>query len=200
MIAVDVPASHALLRRFLRRQFRQQWPLRRRNHAGADPVPRVALPHDPKPYARVLTGGSTGRLGVAGAPGLPPRFLRRHLDPLSGSDRLPALRHDKRLHRHERVHIGEPGGRIFSPVSAVVPSRTDPHGRLTTDSRTSRSANPAHRGRLGSHGRSAQQLETWEAVYGPIGADGYPLPIWDKRTGHIDQRTWPATCAITGMI
>jgi hypothetical protein len=39
---------------------------------------------------------------------------------------------------------------------------------------------------LGSHGRSTDQLEAWEAVYGPIGEDGYPKPLWDKRTGHID--------------
>jgi len=37
-----------------------------------------------------------------------------------------------------------------------------------------------------SHGRSAEQLEIWEDVYGPVGAEGYPVPLWDKRTGHID--------------
>jgi hypothetical protein len=40
---------------------------------------------------------------------------------------------------------------------------------------------------LGSHGRSAQQLEAWEAVYGPVGPDGYPKPLFDKRTGQIDR-------------
>ena len=25
-----------------------------------------------------------------------------------------------------------------------------------------------------------------QAVFGPVGADGYPKPIWDKRTGRID--------------
>jgi Putative esterase len=41
---------------------------------------------------------------------------------------------------------------------------------------------------LGSHGRSGQQLEAWEAVYGPVGADGYPEPLWDKRTGVINRK------------
>jgi hypothetical protein len=41
---------------------------------------------------------------------------------------------------------------------------------------------------LGSHGRSGQQLEAWEAVYGPVGADGYPEPLWDKRTGVINHK------------
>jgi hypothetical protein len=40
---------------------------------------------------------------------------------------------------------------------------------------------------LGSKGRSCQQFEAWEAVYGPVGADGYPRPLWDKRTGKIDR-------------
>jgi hypothetical protein len=40
---------------------------------------------------------------------------------------------------------------------------------------------------LGSHGRSAEQFGAWEAAYGPVGADGYPVPIWDKRTGHINR-------------
>jgi hypothetical protein len=39
---------------------------------------------------------------------------------------------------------------------------------------------------LGSHGRSTDQLEAWESVFGPVGDDGYPKPLWDKRTGHID--------------
>jgi hypothetical protein len=39
---------------------------------------------------------------------------------------------------------------------------------------------------VASHGRSAEQLEIWEDVYGPVGPDGYPVPLWDKRTGHID--------------
>ncbi len=29
-------------------------------------------------------------------------------------------------------------------------------------------------------------MEIWEAVYGPVGDDGYPKPLWDKQTGKID--------------
>lgn len=39
---------------------------------------------------------------------------------------------------------------------------------------------------LGTHGRSGQQWDIWQAVYSPVGDDGYPRPIWDKRTGRID--------------
>ncbi|HTK54313.1 MAG TPA: hypothetical protein VL308_20615 [Gemmatimonadaceae bacterium] len=40
---------------------------------------------------------------------------------------------------------------------------------------------------LGTRGRSNYQLEGWEAVYGPIDADGYPKPLWNKLTGTIDR-------------
>jgi hypothetical protein len=39
---------------------------------------------------------------------------------------------------------------------------------------------------LGSHGRSGEQFDIWQAVYGPVGKDGYPQPIFDKETGEID--------------
>ncbi len=40
---------------------------------------------------------------------------------------------------------------------------------------------------LGTHGRSGGQWDIWEAVFSPVGADGYPKPIWDKKTGVIDR-------------
>ena len=39
---------------------------------------------------------------------------------------------------------------------------------------------------LGTKTRSGQQWDIWEAVYSPVGADGYPKRIFDKRTGVID--------------
>jgi hypothetical protein len=40
---------------------------------------------------------------------------------------------------------------------------------------------------LGSRGRSGEQWDIWQAVYSPVGPDGYPKPIWDKLTGEIDR-------------
>ena len=40
---------------------------------------------------------------------------------------------------------------------------------------------------LGTKSRSGQQWDIWEAVYSPLGPDGYPKRIWDKRTGVIDK-------------
>jgi hypothetical protein len=39
---------------------------------------------------------------------------------------------------------------------------------------------------LGNHSRSGDQYDIWQAVYSPVGADGYPAPIWNKLTGEID--------------
>lgn len=34
--------------------------------------------------------------------------------------------------------------------------------------------------------RSGEQFDIWQAVYSPVGEDGYPKPIWDKKSGEID--------------
>ena len=39
---------------------------------------------------------------------------------------------------------------------------------------------------LGTNSRSGDQYDIWQAVYSPVGSDGYPKPIWDKLTGEID--------------
>jgi len=40
---------------------------------------------------------------------------------------------------------------------------------------------------LGTNSRSGGQWDIWQAVYSPVGKDGYPKPIWDKETGVIDR-------------
>lgn len=41
---------------------------------------------------------------------------------------------------------------------------------------------------LGDHGRSGEQFDIWQAVYSPVGEDGYPQPIFNKVTGEIDHK------------
>lgn len=40
---------------------------------------------------------------------------------------------------------------------------------------------------LGTRGRSGQQMDIFQAVYGPVNEDGYPRLLYDKRTGVIDK-------------
>ena len=39
---------------------------------------------------------------------------------------------------------------------------------------------------IGTKNRSGDQYDIWEAVYSPVGEDGYPKRLWDKYTGEID--------------
>ena len=40
---------------------------------------------------------------------------------------------------------------------------------------------------LGTNDRSGDQWAVWESVFSPVGANGYPKPVWDKLTGEIDR-------------
>lgn len=40
---------------------------------------------------------------------------------------------------------------------------------------------------LGSHGRSGEQNDAWQAVFSPAGPDGYPAAIYEKLGGQIDK-------------
>ncbi len=40
---------------------------------------------------------------------------------------------------------------------------------------------------LGSRGRSFYQLGIWQATHGPVGQDGYPVALFDPRTGVINR-------------
>ncbi|MEM6317054.1 MAG: alpha/beta hydrolase-fold protein [Bacteroidota bacterium] len=41
---------------------------------------------------------------------------------------------------------------------------------------------------LGTKSRSGQQWDIWEAVFSPVGDDGYPKRIWNKLTGDINPK------------
>jgi hypothetical protein len=40
---------------------------------------------------------------------------------------------------------------------------------------------------VGDNSRSGGQWDIWEATFSPVGADGYPRRLWNKETGVIDQ-------------
>ncbi|HWZ60395.1 MAG TPA: alpha/beta hydrolase-fold protein [Gemmatimonadaceae bacterium] len=139
-----------------------------------------------KPYARVLTGGSTG-----GWESIALQIY--HPDVFGGTWTLypdPVdFRHYDMVDAYADTNaftVGEPAGQIFSPVSPWFhPDRMIMRGNDGQPFLSERQFS-AMEDVLGSHGRSTDQLEAWEAVYGPVGPDGYPMPLWDKRTGHID--------------
>ncbi|MEY3947007.1 MAG: hypothetical protein RJB03_1713 [Bacteroidota bacterium] len=56
---------------------------------------------------------------------------------------------------------------------------------------------------LGTKSRSGDQWDIWEAVYSPVGKDGYPVRIFDKKTGVIDHKVaeyWRENFDLTHII
>ncbi len=141
-----------------------------------------------KPYARVLTGGSTGGWESIALQIYHPDFFggtwTLYPDPLD-------------FHHYGSVDAyadsnafvaSSPGIAPFAPTPNewFHPERfimRDNDGQPEISMRSFSQLEDV----LGSHGRSTEQLEAWEAVYGPVGEDGYPVPLIDKRTGHINK-------------
>src|SRR6185437_12291354 len=61
-------------------------------------------------------------------------------------------------------------------------TRAAPAGRVPQPMNPPNNPEPV----LAPPGRSADQWDIWQAVFGPVGADGYPAQIWDPLTGAID--------------
>ena len=66
----------------------------------------------------------------------------------------------------------------------LIPSDRKPDGSITAFT------GPAYAFELvlGTHGRSTEQWNIWQAVFSPVGDDGYPAEIIDPTTGAIDKK------------
>ena len=130
-----------------------------------------------QPYARVLSGGSTGGWESLALQVYHPDFFGGTWtffpDPVD-------------LTRYGIVDIYNDVSAFLAPgYDPPIPERPaarTPEGQVDVTMRQMSQLEEV----LGSHGRSGGQFEAWEAVYGPVGADGYPKPLWDKTTGKID--------------
>ncbi|HSG00426.1 MAG TPA: alpha/beta hydrolase-fold protein [Vicinamibacterales bacterium] len=129
-----------------------------------------------EPYARILSGGSTGGWEALALQIFHPDFFGGTWaycpDPVTFTD-------------VEGINIYEDENAFYKQYEwrrePTINSReTDGRVRLTSEQR--------NRWELvnGTRGRSGEQLDIWSAVYGPLGADGYFEPLFDKRTGVIN--------------
>lgn len=132
----------------------------------------------PKAYARVLTGGSTGGWESIALQVLHPDFFNGtwtlYPDPVD-FNRLQMV--DAYADTSAFVANGDP-----IVVTPRYMSRTSEGQPETTQRDLSKIESV-----LGSHERSGQQFNAWDAAWGPVGADGYPRPLWNKTTGTIDR-------------
>jgi len=130
-----------------------------------------------QPYARVLTGGSTGGWESLALQVYHPEFFGGtwsfYPDPID-------------FRRWVMTDVYRDDNAFYPPgYEWLLPERPwqrNPDGQVQVTQRQLSQLEAA----LGTHGRSGQQLDIWQAVYGPTGSDGYPKDIWDKQTGDID--------------
>jgi hypothetical protein len=131
-----------------------------------------------EPWARVLYGGSTGGWeALAQQVFYPEVFNGTWCDCPDPVD----------FRAYETVNIYKDGNAYFmdSPWKLVPrPSNRETDGMLVAAMQDDARMEAT----LGSHGRSTEQLDIWQAVYSPVGSDGYPQPIFDKATGTIDHQ------------
>ncbi len=130
-----------------------------------------------KPYARVLSGGSTGGWETLALQIFHPDFFGGAWgfcpDPID-------------FRYYGLVNIYKDNNAFFIESGWMKPERPlmrDGHGQVLVTMREMSQMEAA----LGTKGRSGQQLDIWQAAYGPIGENGYPKPLWDKLTGEIDR-------------
>jgi len=130
----------------------------------------------PEPYARVLSGGSTGGWISLALQVFYPDFFGGVFsscpDPVD-------------FHAFQAVNIYEDTNAYYKErgwlkLPTASDRRTDGIVTLTYQQRNH------YELALGTKGRSGDQVDIFEAAYGPIGADGYVKPLFDKLTGEID--------------
>jgi hypothetical protein len=131
-----------------------------------------------KPYARLAEGASTGGWQTLA-------LQLKHPDFFGGAWVLQPDPIDFR--RYQLVDIYTDTNAFVMPNTQFTtterPFRRTVEGQVTWSLRQMSLFEEV----LGTRGRSNYQLEGWEAIYGPLDADGYPKPLWNKLTGTIDR-------------
>jgi S-formylglutathione hydrolase FrmB len=130
-----------------------------------------------EPRKRVLTGGSTGGWESLALQLYHPEFFGGawvfYPDPID-------------FRRWEMIDIYSDPNAFEAPgfqyVARERPMMRTPEGQTIQTVRMK----SLFEATLGSRGRSCEQYDAWEAVYGSVGEDGYPKPLWNKLTGKID--------------
>lgn len=130
-----------------------------------------------EPWARVLTGGSTGGWIALAHQVFYPDFY-------GGTFSLCPDSVDFRYHQIVNVYDDANAYWIERDWMKIErPNQRRPDGNIQS---MMKDENWYERV-VGDRSRSGGQWDIWEATYGPVGADGYPKPIWNKETGAIDK-------------
>jgi Putative esterase len=136
-----------------------------------------------EPWARTLSGGSTGGWIAAAHQIFYPDFYGRAF--ASCPDSLD-------FRYHQIVDIYNDANAYFIDKGWMKVERPN---QQRADGNIESMMKDENRYELvvGDKSRSGGQWDIWEATYSPVGADGYPTRLWDKTTGQIDKsvaETW----------
>jgi hypothetical protein len=129
-----------------------------------------------QPWARALEGGSTGGWEAAASQIFYPDFYNGAYsfcpDPIDfRAYQLVNIYEHKNAFWEQGPFGTVPRGEMRSSTGEIV-AVMEPTVR--------------HEEVMGTHGRSTEQFGIWQAVFSPVGNDGYPKPIWNPTTGVID--------------
>lgn len=128
-------------------------------------------------WARFLYGGSTGGWESFAAQVFYP-------DEFNGTFAACPDSVDFRHYQSVNIYEDDNAYRQFGPFNSIErPAYRDYLGHITVTMEDENHMELV----IGDKGRSGGQWDIWEAVYSPMGPDGYPMRIWDKRTGVINR-------------
>jgi hypothetical protein len=129
-----------------------------------------------EPYARVLSGGSTGGWESLALQIFHPDFFGGTWS--SCPDPVDFRYYELiNIYKDENAYYRE-----HSKIKTERPEARDTDGQPWYTVRDTY----YYEWTLGDKDRSGRQWAIWEAVYSPIGEDGYPKPLWNWLTGKID--------------
>jgi hypothetical protein len=129
-----------------------------------------------EPYARVLSGGSTGGWESLALQIFHPEFFGGTWS--SCPDPVDFRYYELiNIYKDENAYYKE-----HSKIKTERPEARDTDGQPWYTVRDTY----YYEWTLGDRHRSGRQWAIWEAVYSPIGEDGYPRPLWNWLTGEID--------------
>lgn len=148
-----------------------------------DAITYELIPHIEKEFrglgegwARFLYGGSTGGWEAFGVQVLYP-------DEFNGTFAACPDSLDFRHYSAVNIYDDENAYRMVSGFNTVErPAYRDYLGNISVTMEDENHLELV----IGDKSRSGGQWDVWEAVYSPMGEDGYPLRIWDKKTGTIN--------------
>lgn len=132
----------------------------------------------PEGWARILAGGSTGGWEALAMQVFYPKDF-------GGSWAWCPDAVDFNYHQIVNIYEDENAYEVRTDWHSVErPNRRRYDGNIVSTMRMENYLELA----TAPNSRSGGQWAIWEAVYGPVGANGFPQPIWDPVSGDIDKR------------